>query len=315
VIVPTVSWSTTIFPIADAGLVPVLVDVDLDTLNMDPAATEDAVSKKSAALMPVHVLGNPPDFQSLLRVAKTEGLKVIEDACEAHGASINGRKAGTFGDMASFSFYFSHHISTIEGGMLVTDNEIYCELAKTLRAHGYSRDLKNAAAIAKRYSKIDARFLFVNRGFNLRPTEINAAFGIQQLPKLEGFVEGRRELAAYLKKSLASHEGLLKFQKVLPGHRNVYLGFSIIISPKANFTRKAFVDHLEKSGIETRPIIAGNMAEHPAMRKIKHRVHGTLKNARLIMRQGLYFGTHHGIGPRQREYIVETVDSFLRRHG
>ncbi len=314
VVVPALSWSTTVFPIVDAGLVPVLVDSDLDTLNADPGEVEAAVSKKAGAVMPVHVLGNPADMPALMKTAKRSGLFVVEDACEAHGATIGGKKVGTFGEMATFSFYFSHHMTTIEGGSLVSDNEGYLELAKVLRAHGYSRDLKDAAKVAKRYPQIDARFLFVNRGFNLRPTEVSAAFGIRQLPKLDAFIEGRRILAAYYNKRLGRHAGLLRVQKEQPGHRNVQLGYSMIVEKGAPFTRKQFVDHLEAAGIETRPVIAGNIAEHPAMKLLKHRVHGRLPNARHIMRNGLYMGCHNGIGDEARGYVMDAVDEFVRKN-
>ena len=314
VVVPAVSWSTTVFPVVDAGLVPVLVDADLDTLNADPGEVEDAVSKKTGALMPVHVLGNPADMKAIGKLAKREGLYLLEDACEAHGSTIDGRKVGTFGDMSTFSFYFSHHMTTIEGGSLVSNNEGYLELAKVLRAHGYSRDLKGAAAVAKRYPQIDARFLFVNRGFNLRPTEVNAAFGVQQLPKLDGFIEGRKALGRYFDKRMAAHSGLLRVQKAQKGHENVRLGYAMLVEKGAPFTRKELVDHLEAAGVETRPVIAGNLAEHPAMKLVRHRVQGKLPNARRIMRNGLYTGCHNGIGPEARAYVMDVVDEFVRRH-
>jgi CDP-6-deoxy-D-xylo-4-hexulose-3-dehydrase len=312
VIVPAVSWSTSVFPILDAGLVPVFVDADIDTLNLDPDEIDGAVTKKTAAVVPVHVLGNPPDFRRIDKIASDGHLKVVEDACEAHGARIGRRKAGTFGDMATFSFYFSHHMTTMEGGMLVSDNETYLDLARVMRAHGYPRSLKNADRIAAKYPNIDARFLFVNRGFNFRPFEVQAAFGIHQLQKVGRVIAHKRELAAYYRKQLAAHEGVLRFQKELPGHQNVYLGFSMLVAKKAPFTRKEFVDHLENAGIETRPVIAGNMAEHPAMRRLEHRTHGDLPRAREIMRQGTYIGAHTEVGKAQREYVVETIDAFVR---
>jgi CDP-4-dehydro-6-deoxyglucose reductase, E1 len=314
VVVPSVSWSTTVFPIADAGLVPVLVDSSLDTLNVDPSAAEEAVGKRTGALMPVHVLGNPADMPALMKTAKRHGLYVVEDACEAHGATVEGKKVGTFGDMSTFSFYFSHHMTTIEGGSVVSDNEGLLELVKVLRAHGYSRDLKDAARVAARYPNIDARFLFVNRGFNLRPTEVSAAFGIQQLPKLDAFIEGRRALAAYYDKRMARHAGVLRVQKELPGHRNVRLGYSLLVEKGAPFTRKQLVEHLEAAGIETRPVIAGNLAEHPAMKMIAHKVRGKLPNARYIMRNGMYMGCHNGIGREARAYVMDTVDEFVRKN-
>lgn len=312
VLVPAVSWSTTVFPIIDVGLIPVLVDVDLDTLNMDPSGMESAPSNLTGAIMPVHLLGNPADMAAVMDLARAHDLYVVEDACEAHGATLDGRKVGSIGDLATFSFYFSHHISTIEGGMLVSDNDEYLELARAMRAHGYIRDLRNASDIAKRYPEIDSRFLFLNRGFNFRPTEIQGAFGIHQIEKLDSFVRQRRENAEYVRKRLAEHSSLLRPQTTLPGARNVYLGFSLLVDPGAPFSRTDLVQHLEARGIETRPIVAGNLAEQPALQMFPHRVHGDLRNARHVMRAGLYFGTHHGIGPRQRDYIIDQICEFVR---
>ncbi len=314
VVVPAVSWSTTVFPIMDVGLIPVLVDVDIDTLNLDQGELDSAISDRTGAIFPVHLLGNPADMDGILDAAAANDSYVVEDACEAHGASIRGAKVGSFGDLATFSFYFSHHISTIEGGMLVSDHDEYIELAKALRAHGYVRDLRNADEIARRYPDIDSRFLFVNRGFNLRPTEIQGAFGIHQLPKLDWFIERRTENAQYFRKQLAEYGSFLRFQTVLPGARHVHLGFSIVVSPTAPFSKHDLVEFLESKKIETRPIVAGNIAEQPAMSKLPHRIRGSLRNAKLVMRNGFYFGVHHGIGSRHRDYIVDQFDAFMKQH-
>lgn len=314
VVVPAVSWSTTVFPIVDAGLMPVIVDVDPDTLNLDIDQAEDALSDATGALMPIHLLGNPADMGRIMDLAHRHGLFVIEDACEAHGASINGKKVGTFGDVGTYSFYFSHHITTIEGGMLVSNREEFIELAKTFRAHGYARDLRNAQTIASKYPEIDSRFLFVNRGFNVRPTEIQGAFGIHQTQKLDGFIRRRVENASQLRKELGRYEAFFRFQKVLPGHEHVYLGFSLVIRKGAPFSKADLVRFLEASKIETRPIVAGNIAEQPAMSFVPHKVHGNLMVAREIMRKGLYFGVHQGIGPEQRGYIFDRFETFMKQY-
>jgi CDP-6-deoxy-D-xylo-4-hexulose-3-dehydrase len=150
VITPAVTWSTTLFPIINVGAVPVLVDVNLETYDIDTSEMEKAITHKTKAIMPVHLLGNPCDMKKIMEIAEDHNLFVIEDACEAHGAEFNGKKVGGFGDLATFSFFFSHHISTIEGGMVITNNEKYAELAKSLRAHGWIRELKNSPKSIKK---------------------------------------------------------------------------------------------------------------------------------------------------------------------
>ncbi len=191
IITPATTWTTTINPIADIGALPVIVDVDLDTFNINTDAIRSAITEKTKAIMPVHLLGNPSNIEEIMEIAQEKDIFVIEDTCESHGAELNGKKVGTFGDIGTFSFYFSHHITTIEGGMVVTNNEDYFELAKSLRVFGWARNLKNYEEHTRKHPNIDKRFLFVNRGFNFRPTEIQGAFGIHQIKKLDKFIENK----------------------------------------------------------------------------------------------------------------------------
>ncbi|MBE9592867.1 MAG: DegT/DnrJ/EryC1/StrS family aminotransferase, partial [Proteobacteria bacterium] len=151
IITPAITWSTTVFPIINVNAMPVLVDVDLDTYTIDTTEIEKAITDKTRAIMPVHILGNPCNMKEIMEIAEEHGLFVVEDCCEAHGAEFNGKKVGTFGDISTFSFFFSHHISTIEGGMILSNNDEYTELAKSLRAHGWIRELKNRNEIGKKY--------------------------------------------------------------------------------------------------------------------------------------------------------------------
>lgn len=313
VIVPAVTWSTSVFPIAQVGARPVLVDVSLDDYNLDIRALEEAISEKTRAIMAVHLLGNPCQMDKIMDLAASYDLYVIEDACEAHGAEFQGRKVGAFGDIGTFSFFFSHHISTIEGGMLVTNNDQFAEIAKALRAHGWIRELSQRAEIASRYPSIDERFLFVNLGFNVRPTEIQGAFGIHQIRKLEKFIQIRRDNAQYWisRFSKYSHVLQLPAREEKTGSRRVWFGFPITVRPEAPFTREEFVEFLEAKGIETRPITAGNLEEQPALQLIDHRVHGELPVARMIMRQSFFWGNHHRI-ERERAYVADCVDEFMR---
>ncbi|MBI2914238.1 MAG: DegT/DnrJ/EryC1/StrS family aminotransferase [Chloroflexi bacterium] len=314
VITPAVTWATTVFPIINVGCVPVLVDVDLETFCLDLDQVERAITPRTRAIMPVHLLGNPCDMALLMRIARRHDLLVIEDTCEAHGAEVAGRKAGSFGDVATFSFFFTHHISTIEGGMLVTDDDRLAELARALRAFGWVRDLADREGIASCHPEIDPRFLFVNIGYNFKPTELQAAFGIHQLRKLEEFIDRRRQNHRAWTAALAPYREQVWVHDERPGTRHAGFGYQVTVSPSAPFRRSALVAHLEARGLETRPIVAGNIAEQPAMRLFPHRVSGDLPNSRLIMRQSFYFGNHQGIGERERTAVEHYFSEFLERY-
>lgn len=312
VITPAVTWSTTVFPIINVGAKPVLIDVDLESYNINVDEIERAITKKTKAIMPVHLLGNPCDMKIISEMAENHDLFVIEDACEAHGAEFNGKKVGSFGHMATFSFFFSHHISTIEGGMLVTNNEEFAEIAKSLRAHGWVRELKNKEEIAKKYNEIDKRFLFVNMGFNFRPSEIQGAFGIHQLKKLDEFIEIRRENAKYWTEELEEYSEYLLLPREKFNTKHVWLGYPITVRPTARFSREELVEYLERKNIETRPIMAGNMTEQPAMKLFRYRKVGYLENSRIIMRNSFLIGNHLGIGKNEREYVVNCIKEFMK---
>ncbi len=178
IITPAVTWATTVYPIINLGFLPVFVDVDAHTFNMDPDEVRKAITPQTRAIMLVHLLGNPCDMDAICSIAKEHDLIVIEDSCEAHGAEWHGKKVGSFGDLATFSFFYSHHISTIEGGMVLTSREECAELARAIRAFGWIRDLRDRDSIAAQYPEIDAKYLFRGIGYHLRPTEIQGAFGI-----------------------------------------------------------------------------------------------------------------------------------------
>jgi CDP-6-deoxy-D-xylo-4-hexulose-3-dehydrase len=313
VIVPAVAWSTTYFPLVNAGLVPVLVDVDLDTFTIDPEAAARAIGPRTRAMLPVHLLGNACDMRALGALADRHGLVMIEDSCEAHGARFEGKAVGTFGAMGMFSFYFSHHISTIEGGMVVTDDGALADLARMLRAHGWIRDVKKRPTVAD--APIDERFLFVNLGYNLRPTELQGAFGIHQMPKLEPYIKIRRDNVEHWNAALRRHARWLREcpGRDTAGSRSVWFGYPITVRPEAPFTRDALVEFLEGRGIGTRPIMAGNFRDQPAIRLFPHRVAGSLERAEHVMRQSFFIGNHHAISDADRAYVVTCVDEFMAR--
>ena len=311
IITPAVTWATTVFPILNVGAIPVLVDVEPDSFNLDPEAVERAITPQTRAILLVHLLGNPCEMDALKDIAQRHNLFLVEDACEAHGAEYHGQKVGTFGDLATFSFFFSHHISTIEGGMVVTGDHSLAELCKTLRVFGWVRELSNRDELASQHQQIDPRFLFVNSGFNFRPTEVQGAFGIHQMPRLDPFIAGRRANAAYWTEQLRRFGDYLILPEERPGTRHVWFGYPITVRPEAPFSVADLVRFVEARGLETRPIMAGNIAEQPAMRLFPHRTEGGLPNSRMIMRQSIFFGNHQGIGDEERQAIVEYFRDFF----
>ena len=311
IITPAVTWATTVFPIINCGALPVLVDIDPETLNLDVEKIEDAITAKTRAIMVVHLLGNPCDMKRVMEIARAHNLFVIEDACEAHGAEIDGRKVGTLGDLATFSFYFSHHITTIEGGMIVTNSDAYAEQARSMRSFGWTRDLKDADRVAAEHSNIDPRFLFVNPGYNLRPTEIQGAFGIHQIRKLDGFIEIRRENAGFWTNALREHSDCLRVHEERSGTRHVWFAYPLTVKAGAPFSKDQLVDFLEERGVETRPIMAGNIAEQPVMRLLPYRQVGDLPHSRSVMRNTILIGNHAGVGDEQRAAVLEYVREFI----
>lgn len=313
IITPAITWATTVWPIVNCGAIPVLVDVDLDTFNISPEEIEKAITPKTKAVMLVHLLGNPCDMDKITSIVRKHNLYLVEDSCEAHGAEFNGKKVGSFGDLATFSFYFSHHITTIEGGMLMTNSEEFAELSKALRVFGWIRDLASKGKIAAEHEDIDPRFLFVNIGYNLRPTEVEAAFGIHQMGKLEHFIEIRRDNANFWAQTLSKYQDYLLLHHERKGTRHVWFGYPMTVLPEAPFTRKEIMDFLESKRVETRPIMSGNIDEQPAMALFNHLKSGELENSRLIMRNAFFFGNHQGIGEVERKAIVTYIDEFMSK--
>lgn len=308
VIVSALSWSTTVWPLVQHGLVPVIVDIDPDTLNIDIAQVMQALGPKTKAIMPVHVYGNPCDMQSLTSL-KSKGLFVIEDCCEAMGAQVDDTAVGSVGDISTFSFYFSHHMTMLEGGLCVAKTRPISDLIRILRAHGWVRDLDDKSSYLEANPYIDPKFLFVNAGYNLRATELQAAMGLEQIKKFPNFLSVRRHIAAGLKSVFSQYQDVLQTQA--EHGESSWFGFPIIVNRDAPFTAKQLRDHLESNGIETRSIICGNIARQPAMKLWTHRVVGDLVNADHVMRSGFSIGCHQGMSDAD----VEHVRLVMRRMG
>jgi len=311
VIVPALCWSTTVWPLLQHQLVPVIVDPDPKTLNIDVEQAARAVGPKTRAIMPVPIYGNPCDMDAIGALAKKHGLTVIEDSCESLGATYKGKHVGSFGRVGTFSFYYSHHITTLEGGMVVTDDFELAETMRALRAHGWTREMEQPKKHLDANPDIDAKFLFVNIGYNLRATEPQAAMGSAQLRKLDRFIQVRSDNAQYWLRELAPLAGVFDFVTVTPAATSSWFGFPMQVRPGAPFTARELMAHLRSRGIEMRPLNAGNIAVQPAIRRYPHRVAGALPHADSIMKNGFTFGNHQHVDHAARAYIADTLRAFV----
>lgn len=313
VIVPALSWSTTVWPLIQCGLVPVVVDIDPRTFNIDPGEIEAAIGPKTRGVMIVPVYGNPCAMDAILDICRRRNLTLIEDCCEALDASYDGTPVGKFGRVGTFSFYYSHHMTTLEGGITVTDELELAELMRILRAHGWIREVEERQRWLDRYPEFHPRFLFVNLGYNLRATELQGAMGLVQLPKLAGYVERRRENAGWFRRELSQYGDFFDFQDETPKGRHTWFGFSVKVRRGAPFKVGELTEALEAANIETRPIICGNIARQPAMKLYQHRVHGDLKHASEVMDCAFSFGNHQAIDANARAYVADNIRGFLAK--
>lgn len=315
VIVPALSWSTTVWPLIQCGLVPVIVDIDPATLNIDPNEIERAIGPKTRGVMIVPVYGNPCDMDAIMAICAKRGLTLIEDCCEALGARYGGKPVGTFGRVATFSFYYSHHITTLEGGICVTNDFELAEMMRILRAHGWIREVEDKARWTTRYPDIHPRFLFVNVGYNLRATELQGAMGSVQLPKLDEFIRLRRENARWYRRALAQFGDMFEFQEETPKGEHSWFGFPITVRETAPFPVADLMAALEAAHVETRPIICGNIARQPGMKLYPHRVVGDLAQASRVMDRSFSFGIHQSVDDAAREYVSGHIRQFLKGRG
>ena len=258
VIVPAVSWSTTYYPLHQYGLKLKFVDIDLHTLNFDLAALETAISKKTKLIMAVNLLGNPNEFSRIKALIANRSIWLIEDNCESMGAEIDGKKTGTFGSMGTFSTFFSHHISTMEGGLTVTDSEELYHIMLSLRSHGWTRHLpKENQVVGKGDDPFEESFRFVLPGYNVRPLELSGAIGLKQLDKLPKLIAERRKNGLLWQEKMADHCDIVIQTET---GQSSWFGFSMILREGRNLNGQS---HQESSelGFETRPIVAKTLPE------------------------------------------------------
>jgi len=290
VIVPAVSWSTTYYPLYQYGLKIKFVDIDLNTLNYDLNELKNAVNKKTRMIVAVNLLGNPNDFDQVNNIIDGKEIILIEDNCESLGATFKGKHAGSFGVMGSFSSFFSHHICTMEGGMVVTDNEELYHIMLSLRAHGWTRDLpKNNRICEKKNNIFEESFRFVLPGFNLRPLELEGAIGIKQLDRLPDIISERRKNGRLLQNTMKDHSDIIIQQEI---GNSSWFGFSLVIKKESKIKRKTLLEKLNQAGFECRPIVTGNFAKNEVVKYFNSEVHGTLINAEHIDQMGLFIGNN-----------------------
>ena len=292
VIVPAVSWPTTYYPLYQYGLKLKFVDIDKNTLNYDLQALKEAISNKTKLIMVVNLLGNPNEFDKINQMIEHKNIRLIEDNCESMGAIYNNKYTGTFGVMGTFSSFFSHHISTMEGGMIVTDNEELYHILLSLRAHGWTRNLPNNNHVSgvKNIDPFMELFNFVLPGYNFRPLEMSGAIGIEQIKKLPSIIKIRQENAKYIKHKFSNHS-LVSIQQEIG--QSSWFGFSLVLKDNILYKREQFTNLLLSNGIECRPIVAGNFVKNDVMKYFNYEIFGELKNADYIHNRGFFVGNNH----------------------
>lgn len=307
VIVPAVSWPTTYYPLYQYGLKIKFVDIDLETLNFDLKSLENAITEKTKAILAVNLLGNINNFEQINKIIKNKNILLLEDNCESMGATLKGKQAGTHGIMGTFSAFFSHHISTMEGGMVVTDDEELYHIILSLRAHGWTRNLpkNNLVCGTKSDDHFEESFRFVLPGYNLRPIEMSGAIGQEQIKKLPRFIEERRKNAIYFQELFSNHPYLI-IQKEIG--ESSWFGFSIVLKQSANIHRKDIVKKLDSANIECRPIVAGNFAKNEVVKYFNSEVFGDLVNSQWVDQNGLFVGNHQFDIKPQIKKLREILD-------
>lgn len=309
VLIPAVTWPTQVWSAMMAGLKPRFVDCDPRTMNVDLGALEAAITDRTRALSLVHLMGNPVDMDEVLRICRAHDLVLVEDCCEALGARFGGRAVGTFGTASAFSFFFSHHITTMEGGMICCDDAELSDLFRLLRSHGWSRNQQYGAAPPA--DGVDPRYTFLNWGFNVRPTELQAAFGAVQLERFPEYHETRLANVRHFQKAFAPYGEVLQLMEVDARAECSWFALPFVVPEDAPFTRDELTAHLERSGVETRPIVAGSLPRHPVGDLFPELRQGALPGADTVHDRGFYVGVHPIPAAEGLDRLVETIDAFL----
>ncbi|PWC40329.1 DegT/DnrJ/EryC1/StrS family aminotransferase [Azospirillum sp. TSO22-1] len=310
VIVPAISWATTYHPLQQYGLKLRFVDVELDTLNMDVSKLEEALTPRTGAIVPVSILGNPAGLDVVRAFADAHGLYVLEDNCESMDAELDGRKTGTFGDLNTFSFFFSHHISTMEGGMILTDDTELAHLCRSMRAHGWTRDLPADTPLYERRSSDHFEaYRFILPGYNVRPLELEAAVGRQQLKKLPAMTAARRKNLKLFQELFAGDE---RFIIQRENGKSSSFSFTIILNPARNPDREKVFAALKDADIGFRIITGGCFLRHDVLKHYDYDTVGPIENAYLAHDLGFFVGNHPHDLSAQITRLREVLDTTCR---
>lgn len=319
IITPAVTFPTTLTPLLQYGLVPVFVDCEVGTYNIDASRIEGALSRKTRAIFIPHTLGNPCDMDVIMGIVKSHKLFLLEDSCDALGAGFDGKMAGTFGDMASLSFYPAHHITMGEGGGVSINNPEMVKIALSIRDWGrdcWCEPGKNNTC-GRRFEQqwgelpfgYDHKYVYSNLGYNLKVTDMQAAVGCAQFEKINGFIEKRRKNFQQYYSSLKDLEEFLILPRFNKKANPSWFGFPITV--QNGIKRKSLTEYLEGFNIETRLVFAGNILKQPGFLDIPYRVHGKLKNTDRIMNDTFFLGVYPGLTGEMIEFIVEKIRDFV----
>jgi len=314
VLIPSICWSTSLWPIIQCGLKPVFVDVDKENFNISLKDLEKKITKKTKALMLIHVLGISTNMSKLLKIIKKNKIILVEDTCESIGAKYKKKSLGSFGDFSTFSFYFSHQISSVEGGMICCQNKEDENIIKSLRSHGWAKDLSNQKKIENKNKKINKNFLFYNSGFNLRPTDIQAAIGLSQFNSLESFIKVRSFNRNKIIKKLIQDKRWRKQVSFINNDSNTkpsWFGLTMLLNKKYKNLKDKIFNNLDKLGIENRPIISGNFLRQPAIKKYNLKQKSiNFPNSNFVHDHGLFVGLKHKI--LNDKDVLKFADIFFK---
>lgn len=320
VITVAAGFPTTVNPIVQNGLVPVFVDVTLPTYNVDVDVLEAAVSDRTRAVVIAHTLGNPFDLGAVTDLCARHDLLLVEDCCDALGATYDGKPVGTFGDLATLSFYPAHQMTTGEGGAVLANRGVMKRIVEIVRDWGRDCwcDPGCDNTCGKRFSQqfgslpegYDHKYVYSHLGYNLKATDMQAAIGLAQLQRIDGFVAKRRENHARLHASLSDLQDVLVLPEATSGSDPSWFGFALTVRPDAPFTRAQVVDHLESNGIATRLLFAGNLLRQPAYHDVCHRVVGSLQTTDLIAERTFWVGCYPGLDAAHIDHVAEQLHRF-----
>lgn len=290
VIVPAVAWATTYFPLQQYGLKIKLVDVDLETLCLDVAKLEKAMTPRTKMIVAVNLFGNPCQYDQIKEICKRSNAILFEDNCEGLAAEFKGRKCGTLGNVGTYSFFFSQHISTMEGGMVVTEDQEIYHLCKCLRNYGWTRALPPVSPLfEKKETDYEEGYRFILPGYNVRPLELSAAAGVEQLKKLDPFMEVRRQNAVLFNEKFAGDPRFITQKEI---GKSSWNGFTLILNPQWNIDRKKLFEKLRENQIAFRMIAGGNIARHDVVKHLDCEISGELKCADIVHDRGFYVGNY-----------------------